>query len=156
MLPQQFQNAYHLVYFLGCNTPVKFQQQAFPKQSKMAFFFLRYLFLWSQFGHPILRRSFRRVLRLYDTSPFSIFLVQPLSACYGLSVILPCFISPCKYVHCHGNHVFFVFSSTSHYKKSGAHHQEPATPIISQCNGIFTDQPIFRYLSREIGQFQST
>ena len=27
---------------------------------------------------------------------------------------------------------------------------------ISQCNGIFTDQSIFIYLSREIGQFQST
>ena len=26
-------------------------------------------------------------------------------------------------------------------------------PIISQCNDIFTDQSIFRYFSREIGQF---
>ena len=30
------------------------------------------------------------------------------------------------------------------------------TPITRQCNGIFTDQSIFRYFSREIGQFQST
>ncbi len=43
--------------------------------------------------------------------------------------------------------------SSSH--QSGAHYWEPATPIISQCNGIFTDQSIFRYFSREIGQFQS-
>ena len=28
---------------------------------------------------------------------------------------------------------------------AGAHHQEPATPIISQCNDIFTAQSIFRY-----------
>ena len=33
---------------------------------------------------------------------------------------------------------------------------EPATSIISQCNGIFTDHFIFRYFSCEIGQFQST
>ena len=38
----------------------------------------------------------------------------------------------------------------------GAHYLEPATPIISQCNSIFTNQSIFRYFSREIGQFQST
>ena len=38
----------------------------------------------------------------------------------------------------------------------GAHFWEPATPIMSQCNGIFTDQSIFRYFSREIVQFQST
>ena len=37
-----------------------------------------------------------------------------------------------------------------------AHYQEPATPIISLCNGIFTDQSIFRYFSREKGHFQST
>ena len=30
------------------------------------------------------------------------------------------------------------------------------TLIISQCNGIFTDQSIFRYFFREIFQFQST
>ena len=35
-------------------------------------------------------------------------------------------------------------------------YQEPTTPIISQCNGIFTDQSSFRYFSCEIGQFQST
>ena len=34
--------------------------------------------------------------------------------------------------------------------------QEPATPIIRQCNGIFTDQFIFRYFFSEIGQFQFT
>ena len=27
---------------------------------------------------------------------------------------------------------------------------------MSQCNGIFTDQSIFRYFSREMGQFQSS
>ena len=48
------------------------------------------------------------VLHLYvDTSSFSILLLQPLSACYGLFLILPCFISPQKYVHCHGNPVCF-------------------------------------------------
>ena len=36
---------------------------------------------------------------------------------------------------------------------SGAHYLEPATPIISHCNGVFTDQSIFRYFSREKGQF---
>ena len=40
--------------------------------------------------------------------------------------------------------------------KDRVHYQEPATPIISQCNDIFIDQTIFRYFSREIGQFQST
>ena len=40
--------------------------------------------------------------------------------------------------------------------RPGAPYLEPATPIISQCNGIFTDQSIFRYFSRELGQFQST
>ena len=39
---------------------------------------------------------------------------------------------------------------------TGAHYWEPATPIINQSNGIFTDQSIFRYFSREIGQFRST
>ena len=39
---------------------------------------------------------------------------------------------------------------------TGAPYLEPATPIIRQCNGIFTNQSIFRYFSREIGQFQST
>ena len=39
--------------------------------------------------------------------------------------------------------------------KDRVHYQEPATPIISQCNDIFIDQTIFRYFSREIGQFQS-
>ena len=35
--------------------------------------------------------------------------------------------------------------------------QEPAIPIIRQRNGIFTDQSIFRYFSREYGQLhQST
>ena len=64
--------------------------------------------VWSEFGHPILCRSFCRVLHLYvDTSSFSILLVQPLSACYGLFAILPCFISPYKYAHCHGNPVCF-------------------------------------------------
>ena len=38
----------------------------------------------------------------------------------------------------------------------GAHYLEPATPIMRQCNGIFTEQSIFRHFSREIGQFQST
>ena len=38
----------------------------------------------------------------------------------------------------------------------GAHYYEPATLILSQCDGIFTDQSKFRYFSREIGQFQST
>ena len=37
---------------------------------------------------------------------------------------------------------------------SGAHYWEPATLIISQCNGIFTDQSVFRYFSLEKGQFQ--
>ena len=32
----------------------------------------------------------------------------------------------------------------------GAHYEEPAISIISLCNGIFTDQSIFRYFSREI------
>ena len=40
--------------------------------------------------------------------------------------------------------------------KSGAHYWEPATPIISQCNGIFTDQSLFRCFSCKTGQFQST
>ena len=33
-----------------------------------------------------------------------------------------------------------------------------ATPMINQCNGIFTDQSIFRYFPHKIkiGQFQST
>ena len=31
--------------------------------------------------------------------------------------------------------------------------QEPATPTIGQCNGIFTDQAILRYFSREIARF---
>ena len=39
-----------------------------------------------------------------------------------------------------------------HYMKTGAHYQEPATPIISQCNSIFTDQSIFRNFSHEIGR----
>ena len=30
------------------------------------------------------------------------------------------------------------------------------SPVRSQCSGIFMNQSIFRYLSREIGQFQST
>ena len=34
--------------------------------------------------------------------------------------------------------------------------QEPATPIISPCHGVFTYQFIFSYFSCEIGQFQST
>ena len=38
----------------------------------------------------------------------------------------------------------------------GAHYWEPATPIMSKCNGIFTDQSIFIYFSREIGQFLYT
>ena len=64
--------------------------------------------VWSEFGHPILCRSFCRVLHLYaDTSSFPIFLVSPLSACYDLFGILPCFISPYKYVRCHGNPVCF-------------------------------------------------
>ena len=42
------------------------------------------------------------------------------------------------------------------YVKAGAHYLEPATPIISQCSGIFTDQSIFRNFPREKGQFQST
>ena len=29
--------------------------------------------------------------------------------------------------------------------RAGAYYKEPATPIISQYNGIFTDQSIFRY-----------
>ena len=32
----------------------------------------------------------------------------------------------------------------------------PATPIISYWNGIFTDQSVFRYCSRQIGHLQST
>ena len=39
---------------------------------------------------------------------------------------------------------------------AGTYYWEPATPIISQCNGIFTDQSIFRYFSCEVPQFQST
>ena len=59
--------------------------------------------------HPILRRSFCTVLRLYtNTPPLSNFLVKPLSACYGLFVILPCFKIPYRYVHCHGNLVFVL------------------------------------------------
>ena len=30
------------------------------------------------------------------------------------------------------------------------------SPLLGACNGIFTDQSIFRDFSREIGQFQST
>ena len=41
-------------------------------------------------------------------------------------------------------------------RKPGAHYWGPATPIISKCNGILTDQSIFRYFSREMGQFQPT
>ena len=50
------------------------------------------------------------------------------------------------------------WSRKVHYNnlRAGAHYQEAATPLISQCNGIFTDQAIFRYFSGEIGQFQST
>ena len=44
----------------------------------------------------------------------------------------------------------------SNYIILGAHYWEPATPIISQCNGIFTKQYVLRYFCREIGQFQST
>ena len=40
--------------------------------------------------------------------------------------------------------------------QAGAHYWEPATPIISQCNRIFTNQSSFRYFSREIVQFQCT
>ena len=43
--------------------------------------------------------------------------------------------------------------------ESRPHYKEPATPIIRQCNGIFTDQSIFRYFfsceTMETGQFQS-
>ena len=45
---------------------------------------------------------------------------------------------------------------------SGDENEEPitrspaATPIIIQCNGILTDQSIFRYFSSEVGQFQPT
>ena len=67
--------------------------------------------VWSEFGHPILRRSFSRVLRLYaDTSPFLIFLV--------LHVAFECilwpfcnsalFISPYMYAHCYVNLVFVL------------------------------------------------
>ena len=34
---------------------------------------------------------------------------------------------------------------------TGFHYWEPATPIVSKCNGIFTDQSIFRYFSRKKG-----
>ena len=46
--------------------------------------------------------------------------------------------------------------NNSKWLPTGAHYWEPATPIMRQCNGIFTDQSIFRYFSREIGQLQST
>ena len=39
---------------------------------------------------------------------------------------------------------------------SGAHYKKPVTLIISQRNGIFTDQSILRDFSGEIDQFQST
>ena len=59
---------------------------------------------------------------------------------------------PCDIVLFEKNVQKMVF----HSPQSGALYQEPATPILSQCNGIFTDQSIFRYFPREIGQFQST
>ena len=43
-----------------------------------------------------------------------------------------------------------------YHATTGYHYKEPATSTISQCNGIFTDQSIFGYFSREIGQSQST
>ena len=74
--------------------------------------------MWSKFGCPILRRTFCRVLHLYAnrTHP-TIF--RPLRACYGLFVILPCFIINTLCVcTCHGNLVFFSsHASTPHYRK---------------------------------------
>ena len=43
--------------------------------------------------------------------------------------------------------------------RAGAYYKEPATPIISQYNGIFTDQSIFRYFSarnRPVPVYMST
>ena len=67
---------------------------------------------------------------------------------------------PNKQISCtfsRGNKLaMFEFKLRQYSVWPGAHYLEPATPIINQCNGIFTDQSIFRYYSREIGQFQST
>ena len=90
--------------------------------------------MWSKVGHPILCRSFCRVLRPYAnrTHP-TIF--SPLRACYSLFVILPCFITPYMYVCCHGNLVFF-FSSTRHYRKFNSTLSKIQHPNIYACTPL--------------------
>ena len=57
----------------------------------------------------------------------------------------------------------FLFSGADLVTRTGEilykYTQEPITrslQLSSQCNGIFTDQSIFRNYSRKISQFQST